>query len=98
MEVLRLGVELELQLPAYTTGIAMQDPSCICDLHHSSRQHHILSPLSRDGTCILMDTSWAGPVGTPENTFLWTIPCVVMSVSPDSNRKVVVCSLNYTFR
>ena len=33
MEVLRLGVELELQLPAYTTATAMQDPSRICDLH-----------------------------------------------------------------
>ena len=29
-----LGVELELQLPAYTT--ATQGPSRICDLHHSS--------------------------------------------------------------
>ena len=26
----------ELQLPAYITAIAMQDPSQICDLHHSS--------------------------------------------------------------
>ena len=22
----------------------MRDPSCICDLHHSSRQHRILNP------------------------------------------------------
>ena len=29
----RLGVELELQLPAYAT--AVQDLSCVCDLHHS---------------------------------------------------------------
>ena len=29
------------------------DPSCICNLHHSSRQRRILNPLSeaRDGTC-----------------------------------------------
>ena len=39
MEVPRLGVELELELPACTTGIAMQDPSCVCNLQHSSRQH-----------------------------------------------------------
>ena len=59
MEVLRLGVELELQLQAYTTATATWDPSHVCDLHHSSRQHWILNPLSeaRDQTCILMDTS-----------------------------------------
>ena len=38
MEVPRLEVELELQLPAYTTATAMQDPSRVCDLHYSSRQ------------------------------------------------------------
>ena len=38
MEVPRLGVESELQLPAYITATAMPDPSCVCDLHHSSRQ------------------------------------------------------------
>ena len=35
MEVPRLGVELELQLLAYTTAIATPDLSTICDLHHS---------------------------------------------------------------
>ena len=47
MEFLEQGVESQLQLPAYTTAIATQDPS------------QILNPLSetRDGTCILMDTS-----------------------------------------
>ena len=43
-EVLRLGVESELQLPAYTTTTL--DPSFICDLHHSSWQCWILNPLS----------------------------------------------------
>ena len=38
MEVIRLGVELELQLPAYTTVRAPQDLSRVYDLHHSSRQ------------------------------------------------------------
>ena len=38
MVIPRLGVELELQLPAYTTAAATPDPSCVCDLHHSSRQ------------------------------------------------------------
>ena len=35
MEVPRLGVESELQLPAYTTATATLDPSHICDLHHT---------------------------------------------------------------
>jgi len=38
MEGPRLGVELELQMPAYTTATARQDPSHICDLNHSSWQ------------------------------------------------------------
>ena len=42
MEVPRLGLHAELQLPAYTT--AMPDSSHICDLHHSSQQHWILNP------------------------------------------------------
>ena len=59
MEVPRLGVEWEPPPPAYITATATRDPSCICNLHHSSLQRRILSPLieARDGTCILMDTS-----------------------------------------
>ena len=59
MEVPRLGAELELQLPAYTTATATATPypSHVCDLHRNLR-HQILNPLSeaRDGTHILMDT------------------------------------------
>ena len=36
MEVSRIGVKSELQLPAYTTATAMWDPSRICKLHYSS--------------------------------------------------------------
>ena len=56
----RLGIELELQLPAYNTATAMEDPSSVCHLHHSSWQCQILNPLSevRDRTHILMDTRW----------------------------------------
>ena len=46
MEVPRLGVESELQLPAYTTATATQDPSHACDLHHSSWQCRTLNPPS----------------------------------------------------
>ena len=45
MDVPRLGVESEPQLPAYTTAAATQDPSHVCDLHRSSRQSWILDPL-----------------------------------------------------
>ena len=43
MGVPRLGVESELQLLAYTEATGTQDPSCVCDLHHSSWQHRILT-------------------------------------------------------
>ena len=46
IEVPRLGVELELYLPAYTTATAMRDPSSVCDLHHSLWQCQVLNPLS----------------------------------------------------
>ena len=46
MEIPRLGVESELQLLAYTTATAMQDPSRACNLHHSSRQCQIPNPLN----------------------------------------------------
>ena len=60
MEVLRLGVESELQPLAYTIATATPDPSCVCDLHPSLWARRILNPLSgaRDWICILMDTSW----------------------------------------
>ena len=61
MEVSRLGVESEPQLPAYATApaTATPGPCCVCDLHHSSQPRQILNPLSgvRDGTSTLMDTS-----------------------------------------
>ena len=60
MEVARLGVESELQLPAYATVTAKWDLSHVCGLHHSSWWCQILNPLTkaRDWTHILIDTSW----------------------------------------
>ena len=62
MEVLRLGVESEVHLLAYTTATAraMRDQSRVFSLHHSSQQCRILNPLreARDPTCILMDSIW----------------------------------------
>ena len=58
MEVPRIGVKSELQLPAYTTARATPDPSLICDLHHSSRQRQILNALDKawNRTRVLVDT------------------------------------------
>ena len=44
MEFPRLGVQLELQLSAYTAAVAIPDPSC--GLHHSSWKCWVLNPLS----------------------------------------------------
>ena len=59
MEVPRLGVESELQVPAYTTATAMQDPSHVYNLHHRSGECRIPDSLieAKDRTCILMDAS-----------------------------------------
>ena len=59
MEALRLGGKSELQLSAYTTAIATQDPSRFCDLHHISGQRQTLNALSKakDRTGVLVDPS-----------------------------------------
>ena len=81
MEVPRLGVklELQLQLPAYTTETATPDLSHVCELHHSSWQHRILNPPreARDRIHVLMGTSqvhyhWAS-TGIPAVGFLTTV-------------------------
>ena len=53
-------VESELQLLAYASAMATQDPSHACDLRRSSRQCQILNPQieARDRTRILIDTHW----------------------------------------
>ena len=47
MEVPRLGVQSELQLPVCVRATAKWDPRHVCDLHHSSQQPWILDPLSK---------------------------------------------------
>ena len=46
MDVPRPGVELELQLPAYTTAKATYDLSHVCNLYHGSQQCRTFNPLS----------------------------------------------------
>jgi len=80
MEVPRPGVESELQLTVYATATATWDPSHVCDLHHSSRQHRVLNSLSkaRDRTCILMETIQVlnplSHMGTPTCIFARILP------------------------
>ena len=47
IDIPRLGVELELQLPTMATPTAMWVQSLLCDLHHSSWQPQIPDPLSK---------------------------------------------------
>ena len=76
MEIQRVGVQSELQGPAYATATATQDPSHVCDLHHSSRQHGIVNPLSkaRDQPRNLFAPGWlrfcCTTTGTPGTAFL----------------------------
>ena len=87
MKVPRLGVESELQLLACTTATETWDPSHACNLHHSSWQCWIPNPLSeaRDGTCLLLDTSWirfcCATTGTP--TFLKIGKCFHLEMSTE---------------
>ena len=48
MEVPRLEVKSELQLPATATATAMPDLSLVFDLYHGSQQCWILNPLRED--------------------------------------------------
>ena len=79
MEISRLRVQSEVQLPAYATATATQDPNRICDLHNSSGQHQILNPPSeaRDQTHNLMVPSqicfYCATIGTPNIQFILRI-------------------------
>ena len=87
MELPRLGVESELQLPAYTTATATQDLSHVCHLHHSSWQLQILNPLSeaRDQTRNLVVPSripfHCATMGTPWACILYFIFLVVLFIA-----------------
>ena len=76
MEVPRLGVKLELQLPAYATATAIPDRGPTCGLGRSSWQCQILNPLieARDPTCMLTDTSLIlNPLSHKGNSSVFTL-------------------------
>ena len=85
MDVPRLAVKTELQLPAYATATASPDPSHICDLCYSLQQCWIPKPLSRakDQTHILMDISQVlNPLSHSWNSSVLSLekeyPCVLI--------------------
>ena len=91
MDISKLGVKWEPLLPAYPTVTATPDPSCICDLHHSSGQRRILNPLSkvRDRTRILMDTSQVSkPLSHDGNS------CLVIFIQTKPDRTVTEVALS----
>ena len=95
MEVPRLRVKSELQLPAYATTTARPYLSCVCNLHrsHSSRQCRILNPLSeaRGWTHNLKVPSqihfWCTMTGTPITFF----DCTSKQFFPDNKLLLVIC-------
>ena len=68
VQVPRLEVTSELQLPDYTTATATWDLSRISDLHLTLRQGWILHPRSeaRDRTHIRMDTTQGSQPAEPQ--------------------------------
>ena len=79
VEVPRLGVRSQLQLPTCTTATAMPEPSCVCDLRHSSWQHWILNPLGKamDQTHNLM-----APSGILFHCVRTGTPCTCLARGP----------------
>ena len=72
---IRIFLGVELALSPMATATAMQDPSWVCNLHHSLRQRWIPNPLSkaRGWTRNLMVPSWicfcCSMPGTPQISF-----------------------------
>ena len=81
MEVPRLGVESEPQLPAYISATAAQDPH-VFNPYHGSLQCWILNLLreARDQSHFLVDTNHVrfccASMGTHGKTLKWLDICV----------------------
>ena len=90
MEVPRLGVELELQLPAYTKATTTQVLSRICDLHHSSWQCWILNPLSEAGdrTRILVGFLTTEPQQELQAYYLYLVTAKTYFGQPQNQRQM----------
>ena len=77
MEVARLGVASELQLPAYTSATALPDPECTCSLHCSLWQYQLPNPLSeaRNQPSILMGTWFLTCQAAAGTLGVFIVPC-----------------------
>ena len=92
MEIPRLGVELELELLAYTTAIATLDPSRVCNLYYTTAH-------SNAGSL----THWARPGVEPPSSWMllrffnhWAMkgtPALVILKSKEHIRKWAVKTL-----
>ena len=91
------GAESERQLLTYTTATAMQDPSHICDLCHSSWQCQTFNPLRRPG--IKTATSWI-QVGSltaePQQELHYSITYNVVGL--EGGKKCPITNLESTFK
>ena len=101
MEVPRLGVQLELQLPVYTTATVTPDPSCVCDLQHSSQQSQILNPLSeaRDRTRTFMVPSQIHFCCTTTETpwsYILNMQNTLMAMCQNTQHNVIIKYLHYS--
>ena len=84
-------VQSELQPLAYTTAIATQDLSHVCNLHHSSWQCQ--NPLSeaRDQTHILMVTSWVRNPLSHNTGISWFAGALLQYLPPMSQDLFPLC-------
>ena len=76
MDVPRLGVEWELQLPAYPSATATSDPSHICDLHCSCDNARSFTDWARPGINIgghIRSLTYWATMGTPDLFFSFKI-------------------------
>ena len=88
MVVPRLGVESELESPAFTRATATLDPSHFFDLHHSSQEHWILNPVSkaRDQTCNLLG-SYSDSFPLHPNRNSWPGKFCMLWLWPKTNKQ-----------
>ena len=107
MDVSRLGVESELQLPAIATATVTPVLSHVWDLYHSSQQCQILNPLSeaRDGTRIFIESSQihAAEPQWELHIFLYFLTRKIAASNTFRNRMlkiiiIIFCMLNIIFK
>ena len=82
MEVPRLGVKSEQQLPAFTTATPTPDPSLFCDLHHSSLTVMLATERGQAGTHVLMDSCLVLNLLSHNENSLYLYFCILFQKPP----------------